>query len=133
MAPRYTFASMRDLPSPKRGGALICHIRPRSPDALTGPKPGSNNARMKAARGPPNPPISAAGRQARGAWRLQYRDSRQSLVLAEQACARALATADAAAEGWARLTRGVHLLRYGPRTDARTDLARAQECFDALD
>ena len=44
---------------------------------------------------------------------------------------RALATADLSAEGWARLTRGVHLLRYGPRTEAEAELARAQECFDA--
>jgi diguanylate cyclase (GGDEF)-like protein len=63
---------------------------------------------------------------------LQYRDSRESLALAEHACARASAAADTAAEGWARLTRGVHVLRYGPRSEARADLARAQECFDAL-
>ncbi|HUL64029.1 MAG TPA: diguanylate cyclase [Burkholderiaceae bacterium] len=76
--------------------------------------------------------LSAAARQARAAWRMQYHDSRQSLVLAEQACVRALATADLSAEGWARLTRGVHLLRYGPRTEAQAELARAQACFEAL-
>ena len=87
---------------------------------------------MKPARGPRQPSLSTAARQARAAWRLQYRDSRESLALAEQACARASATADTSAEGWARLTRGVHVLRYGPRSEARADLARAQECFDAL-
>ena len=60
---------------------------------------------------------------------MQYRDSRKSLELAEQACVCALATSDMVAEGWARLTRGVHLLRYGPRTGAQADLALAQVCF----
>jgi diguanylate cyclase (GGDEF)-like protein len=80
-----------------------------------------------------SPSLSAAARQARAAWRMQYRDSRKSLELAEQACVRALATSDMVAEGWARLTRGVHLLRYGPRTGAQADLALAQVCFDALE
>jgi tetratricopeptide (TPR) repeat protein len=86
---------------------------------------------MKPARGPHKPPISAAVRQARAAWRLQYSDSRQSLALAEGACVRAVASADMAADGWARLTRGVHRLRYGQLRDATSDLTRAQECFDA--
>jgi diguanylate cyclase (GGDEF)-like protein len=87
---------------------------------------------MKPPPGQRQPPVSAAVRQARSAWRLQYRDSRRSLELAEQACVRALATADPVAEGWARLTRGLHQLRYGPRAEVRVDLARAQECFDAV-
>jgi diguanylate cyclase (GGDEF)-like protein len=75
--------------------------------------------------------VPAPTRQARAAWRLQYRDSRKSLELAKKACERALATGDVGAEGWARITRGLHLLRYGARPQANADLARAQECFDA--
>jgi len=99
---------------------------------LTGTKTRFNNWWVSRPRHTNSRPLSAAARQARTAWRLQYRDSRESLRRAEQACARALATADPLAEGWARLTRGVHLLRYGPRTDAESDLKRALACFDAL-
>ena len=44
-----------------------------------------------------------------------------------------MANADIAAEGWARLTRGLHLLRFGTRGEARADLDRAQVCFDAIE
>jgi diguanylate cyclase (GGDEF)-like protein len=127
---------------PRRSVALPVPNPAQSPDrlapyagvgALTGTKIASNNsAVMNPARPPHQHRITAASRQARAAWRLQYRDSRQSLMQAEQACARALATGDLAAEGWARLTRGVHLLRYGPRNDSHAELTRAQECFDVV-
>jgi len=87
---------------------------------------------MKPLRAPRKPPISAALRLARRAWKLQYNDSRESLVVAEQANARAQELGDSTAEGWARLTRGLHCLRYGPRVEATADLARAQECFAAV-
>jgi diguanylate cyclase (GGDEF)-like protein len=75
--------------------------------------------------------LSSAARQARTAWRLQYVDSCRSLALAESVCQRVGASGDPAAEGWARLTRGLHELRYGPRHEANADLMRAQACFDA--
>jgi diguanylate cyclase (GGDEF)-like protein len=100
--------------------------------ALTGRKRGFNNWWMSRPSPSNSPPLSSAARQARAAWRLQYQDSREALRLAEQACVRALAADDLLAEGWARLTRGVHLLRYGPRAEAKADLTQAQVCFDAL-
>ncbi len=78
-------------------------------------------------------PMSAALRQARSAWRLQYRDSRKSLALADAACARAVATSDVVAEGWARLARGLHRLRFGTRSESDADLARALACFDTAE
>ena len=54
----------------------------------------------------PKRQATAALRRARQAWRLQYEDSAKSHALAEAALAKALATRDANAEGWARLTLG---------------------------
>jgi diguanylate cyclase (GGDEF)-like protein len=79
------------------------------------------------------PQISAALRQARSAWRLQYRDSRKSHALAEAVCTRAIAASDLAAEGWARLARGMHRLRSGTRGEADADLTRALACFDTVE
>lgn len=79
------------------------------------------------------PRIAGTGalRLARRAWRLQYRNSVQSVALAEQACARALVTGDLGAEGWARLTRGFHRMRYATPGEAERELANAQHCFEA--
>jgi tetratricopeptide (TPR) repeat protein len=77
-------------------------------------------------------PVSAGAlRLARRAWRLQYRDSAQSIALAERACARALATGDVAAESWARLTRGFHRMRYATPAAAERELVDARRCFEA--
>ncbi len=72
----------------------------------------------------------AALRQARSAWRLQYRDSARSISLAERALASALAVGDTAAEAWARLARGFHWLRYAAPAESAHELAQAQRCFD---
>lgn len=109
-------------------GAVVQH----APNALTGTQGATNNRRMNPQRSGPRPLLSNPARQARTAWRLQYLDSRRSLELAESVCQRAGVTDDPAAEGWARLTRGLHQLRYGPRHEANTDLVRARECFDAV-
>lgn len=114
-----------------RRGYPIRDAPPRVPNTLTGTEGATNNRPMNPPRRAPRPPLSSAARQARTAWRLQYLDSRRSLELAESVCQRAQASRDAPAEGWARLTRGLHQLRYGRRHDAKADLARAQECFDA--
>jgi diguanylate cyclase (GGDEF)-like protein len=80
---------------------------------------------------PTRAPTSAALRLARRAWRLQYRDSRQSAALAEQALTRAQAGADLNAEAWARLVRGFHRMRYETPAAALDELAAAARCFDA--
>jgi len=85
---------------------------------------------MNRSQGTTKVPLSAAARQARSAWQMQYRDLRRSLELAEQVCARAESGGDMVAEGWARLTRGLHRLRFGSRADAKADLMRAQDCLD---
>jgi diguanylate cyclase (GGDEF)-like protein len=100
---------------------------------LTSLKRHFKNVRMGSAQGESFPRISATLRQARSAWRLQYLDSRKSIALAEVACARAIGAGDLAAEGWARLARGLHRLRFGTRSEADTDLARARECFDTAE
>ena len=76
------------------------------------------------------PASSGALRLARRSWRLQYRDSAQSIALAEQACARAVAGRDIEAESWARLTRGFHRMRYATPAEAEDELAAAQRCFE---
>lgn len=81
--------------------------------------------------GPPRVTETGALRIARRAWRVQYRNSAQSIALAEQACARALATRDIAAESWSRLTRGFHRMRYATPAEAERELVDAQRCFDA--
>lgn len=73
---------------------------------------------------------SPALRHARQGWRLQYVDSARSLALAE----RALALADAedlAAQGWARLVRGFHRMRYATPQAGRHELEAAQQVLRA--
>jgi diguanylate cyclase (GGDEF)-like protein len=82
---------------------------------------------------PPSKTSAAALRTARAAWRVQYRDSARSLVLAEKALTRAHAAGDVTAEAWARLARGFHRMRHAAPADATAELTAAQRCFDAVD
>jgi diguanylate cyclase (GGDEF)-like protein len=75
--------------------------------------------------------MSPALRLARRAWRLQYPDARRSAALAERALMRARAAGDTAAEGWARLARGFHRVRYATPREAAEELGAAQRCFEA--
>ncbi len=75
--------------------------------------------------------VTPALRLARRAWRLQFRDSRQSAALAERAIARAEDTGEMAAEGWARLARGFRRMRYATPAEAAAELTRAGECLRA--
>src|SRR5262249_53011259 len=121
---------MRDHPRPGLGLTRRARsLPPRVLSVLTSTKQTSKNRRMKSSKGAGKAPMSAAARQARSAWQTQYRDSHRSLELAEQVCARVQTSPDITAEGWARLTRGLHMLRLGSRADAKSDLARAQDCF----
>jgi diguanylate cyclase (GGDEF)-like protein len=80
----------------------------------------------------PRPPSSAALRLARRSWRLLYSDSQQCIVSAEHALARARLRGDIAAQGWALLTRGFHMIWYDTPTRARVELDAAQHCFAAV-
>lgn len=77
------------------------------------------------------PPASPALAQARRAWKLLYQDSPRCIALAEQALARAKEDGDTAAEGWAQLVRGLHLIWYATPQEATDALAHAQRCFTA--
>jgi diguanylate cyclase (GGDEF)-like protein len=66
---------------------------------------------------------------ARRAWKLLYRDSPRCITLANQALAKALELKDAAAEGWAHLVRGLHLIWYATPQEAASELVQAQRCF----
>src|SRR5437016_13816232 len=79
----------------------------------------------------PRSPITAPLRQARRAWNLLHVDSGQARTLAERSIAAATAAADTAAEGWARLALGFHLLYYATAAEAAVELERARRCFDA--
>ena len=77
------------------------------------------------------PPASSALRLARKSWRLQHLDSTRAIALAERALALALAVDDVPAQGWARLSRGFHLMYFATPGEAAPELATAQRCFDA--
>ena len=68
---------------------------------------------------------------ARRAWKLLYRHSPPCIVLADQALPKALELGDAAAEGWAHLVRGLHLIWYATPQQAANELVEAQRCFTA--
>jgi len=70
-------------------------------------------------------------RLARKSWQLQHVDSRRAIALAEKALALALAGADVAAEGWARLSRGFHRLNFATPDEAAPELTLAQHCFES--
>ncbi|MEO8153751.1 MAG: diguanylate cyclase [Rhizobacter sp.] len=84
---------------------------------------------MKPQPAPSQP--SPAFALARRAWKLLYRDSHRCIALADQALARALEHGDPAAEGWARLVRGLHLIWYSTPQEASRELSASQRCFDA--
>jgi diguanylate cyclase (GGDEF)-like protein len=75
------------------------------------------------------PPVSGALRLARQAWRLLHVDSRRAIVFADKALLRAQSQGDTPAEGWARLSRGLHLLYFSTPSAAAPDLELAQHCF----
>ena len=77
-------------------------------------------------------PSSAALNQARKSWRLLYSDSQGCIAAAERAFERAQPRGDQAAMGWARLTRGFHLIWYATPQQALDELQQAQRCFDAV-
>ncbi len=84
---------------------------------------------------PAPPPPSRAGpalRLARRAWRLQYRDSAQSLALAERALAMGDRLGDASAVAWARLAQAYHHMRYGPMPVALREFRAARRGFARL-
>jgi hypothetical protein len=57
-------------------------------------------------------------RLAHRSWRLLYSDSQGCIAAAELAFERALQRGDLAAQGWARLTRGFHLIWYATPQEA---------------
>jgi hypothetical protein len=69
---------------------------------------------------------STALRLARKAWQLQFEDSAQSALLADQALARAAGADDLPAQAWARLARGYHLMRHVTSADGAAELEHAQ-------
>jgi diguanylate cyclase (GGDEF)-like protein len=85
---------------------------------------------------PPRPPgakrRSEALRLAQQAWQLLHVDSARAIDLADQALAKALTRQDAAAEGWARLARGFHLIYFARPSVAAPELRAAQAVFERL-
>ncbi len=79
----------------------------------------------------PRASTSAPLRLARRAWRLLYSDSQGCIAMAEQAFQRALQRGDLAAQGWAQLTRGFHLIWYATPQEAMAELLEAQRCLAA--
>ncbi len=80
---------------------------------------------------PARPSVSAALRMAKKAWARQHVDSPASIALAKTALAVALDRGDTAAEGWARLVQGFHGLYFATPAEAKPELMRARDCFDA--
>jgi diguanylate cyclase (GGDEF)-like protein len=70
-------------------------------------------------------------RLAHRSWRLLYSDSQGCIAAAELAFERALQRGDLAAQGWARLTRGFHLIWYATPQEAMDELNQAQRCLVA--
>lgn len=83
---------------------------------------------------PPRPRSSstAALRLARRAWRLLYSDSQCCSDAAAAALTRAAARGDVAAEGWARLALGFHLIWYATPAEALQELQAARRCFSMV-
>lgn len=71
---------------------------------------------------------SAALRLARKAWRLLYSDSHQCIAAARQAFDSAVRRGDSAAQGWARLTLGFHMIWYDTPEQAKRELDEARRC-----
>jgi diguanylate cyclase (GGDEF)-like protein len=70
-------------------------------------------------------------RLARKAWQLLHQDSARSIALAREALEVARHSADSAAEAWARLAIGYHLLYYGTPSEAAPELTAAQAQFSS--
>ena len=81
---------------------------------------------MPAARPSPSAPL----RLARRAWNLLHIESQQARQLAECAIEAATRESDLAAEGWARIALGYHLLYFGTVAEASRELQHARRCFD---
>jgi diguanylate cyclase (GGDEF)-like protein len=77
-------------------------------------------------------PVSAALRLARKSWQLQFEDSDQSLLLAEQCLARVQHGDDLAAHAWGRLARGYHRMRHSTSAEGSVEIEHAHRCFDLL-
>ena len=73
---------------------------------------------------------STALRLARKSWRLQHLDSGQAIAVAERALSRALVSGDMLAQGWARLSRGFHLMYVATPSEATPELVAARHCFN---
>jgi diguanylate cyclase (GGDEF)-like protein len=82
---------------------------------------------------PHRPRPTTALRMARQSWRQLYSDSHACIAAAEQAFQRGVQRGDTAAEGWARLTRGFHMIWYATPQEAAQELIQAQRCFAAAD
>jgi diguanylate cyclase (GGDEF)-like protein len=81
---------------------------------------------------PSAPRASDALRLAREAWKLLHIDSARAITLADQALAKAQGRDDIAAEGWARLARGFHLIYFARPSVAAPELRAAQALFERL-
>jgi diguanylate cyclase (GGDEF)-like protein len=99
-----------------------------SPESVMRQRPGlAHNDRMSVE--PSSINRSAPLALARRAWRLLYSDSQRCIATADQAFERACQRGDIAAQGWARLTRGFHLIWYATPQEAMHELVHAQRCF----
>jgi diguanylate cyclase (GGDEF)-like protein len=81
---------------------------------------------------PSRSPSTAALRMARQSWRKLYSDSHACVAAAEQAFQRGVQRGDEAAEGWARLTHGFHMIWYATPREAAQELNQAQRCFSGV-
>jgi diguanylate cyclase (GGDEF)-like protein len=70
--------------------------------------------------------VSPALRHARRGWRLQFLDAAGALALAERALQLAAEDGDLRARCWARLVRGLHLMRTASAAEASGELQAAQ-------
>lgn len=75
-------------------------------------------------------PRSTALRLARQAWRLLYADSKRCIEIADAAFESARKSGDRTAQGFALLTRGIHLIWYATPGEAMQVLQEAQHCFE---
>jgi two-component system, cell cycle response regulator len=77
-----------------------------------------------------DPPRSEALRLAQRAWQLLHIDSAHAIALADRALALARERGDAAAESWALLARGIHLLYFARPRVAAVELNAALRLFE---
>jgi len=101
----------------------VCRICTRSVTCARLTRAGSRRDDWRMASVPTR--TSAALRHARRGWRLQYLDSARALALAERALALGESSGDRHAVAWARLVRGLHLMRGAPAAQAAVELQAA--------